>query len=651
MNQMHLTCRLVWVALGFLASSVFDGTALAAVGRTESSYGVSQHGAAVYSIPIQTTEGINGMAPRLSINYVGPGSRSILGVGFALSGISYITPCRKTIAQDISAAPITLTAADRYCLDGARLRLINSGDTYGASNVQYRTEIEQMVRVTSKSSTNNIPGWFRVEMPNGLEYEYGNSTTSKLMSGTGGSATPQFWAVSKIKDPYGNEIIFTYDSDAAAQRFRPIEIAYAQEAGTSHYKVAFVYQSITQLTPRYYFTPSIGGGVAHKEDKLLDRIELKHDNVVFRAYQLSYEAGAGDNQRLAEVEECAYAPTEDCLPATTFSWQSATAGHNVLTSTTKAVASGVIPLDINGDGIEDLVWATGGTWRYMLGGAAGFGAIVNTGVTATNPTKAMPLEWNGDGRWDLLVDHSSGTWRVMRGGQNGFLTTLVQPGPSGIVSTTPNTSWTIADVDGDGRDDLISVPLNAALQINVRFNGPSGLGSSTNVFTDPLMHTKASNPFIPNNGSSSAIRRPDFNGDGRTDLLVYGCIWEPDPPMCIADFWFQVVSQGTTFTNEGPMTSAAFNIHVRYGDFNGDGLTDVIYPATTGLWYLGFGQGSGGFSTVAGPSTSAHATYQTLTGDYDGDGLDDFYVTKNSPFQWEVFRSAGTALSTTPTAT
>jgi RHS repeat-associated protein len=650
MNHRHLSRCLALAALVVAATASYSGAAQSAVGRTEAAYGVTQNGAATYTIPIRATEGINGMTPHLAINYAGPGSRSILGVGFALSGISYITPCRKTIAQDLNAAPVTLTSADRYCLDGARLRLIDSGDTYGGSNVQYRTELDQMVRVTSKASTSNVPGWFRVEMPNGLEYEYGNSTTSKLMSSALPGATPQFWAVSKISDPFGNEIIFTYDTDNAAQRFRPSSISYTERGSAGHYKISFVYRVTPQL-PVLYFTPSAIGGAAHKEDKVVDRIELKHDDVVYRAYKFIYQDGAGDNERLQEVQECAYNPAEDCLLPTEFAWQSATEGHNPLASTSKAVASGVIALDINGDGIEDLAWASGGTWRYMLGGASGFGNIVTTTFAATNPSKAMPLEWNGDGFGDLLIDWSSGTWRVLRGGANGFIATVVQPGSSAISSSTASTAFTVADVDGDGRDDLISVPLNATLAVNVRFNSASGMGASTQVFVDYFVHTKASNPFIALD-KASAIRRPDFNGDGRTDLIIYGCIWETDPPgWCITDRWFQLTSQGTTFVNEGPMFSAAFNIQVRFGDFNGDGLTDVIYPATTGNWSLGFGQGSGGFSYSGGPSSAAHATYQTMTGDYDGDGFDDFYVTKNSPWEWEIFRSTGTALATTPITT
>lgn len=652
MTRLHLRRA---VAHLFLASAIVLAgahSALAAVGQIEATYGVSQNGIANYSIPINLTDGINGLTPRLSIEYGGPTTRSILGVGFALSGISYITPCRKTIAQDVTAAPVTLTAADRYCLDGARLRQLVSTDTYGASNTQYRTEIDQLIRVTSRASTANVPGWFKAEMPDGLKYEYGNSTTSKLMSSALAGATPQFWAVSKISDANGNSIVFTYDKDDALGRFRPSVISYTEHGGVAHYKISFVYQTAVQPTPIFQFTPSASGGAVRKEDKLLERIELKHDDVVYRTIKFVYQNGAGQNQRLWTIEECAAGPPEDCLPTTQFTWQSATPGHAAFASSGNAVASGITTLDINGDGIDDLAWASSGTWRYMLGSPVGYGSIVNTGVTATNPTKAMPLEWNRDGYWDLLVDWSDGKWRVLRGGASGFNTTVVQAGTGGIPSNTANTSWATADVNADGRDDLISVPLNAALSINVRFNGSSGFGSNSVLLTDPFMHTKASNPFIPMNGASSSIRRPDFNGDGRTDLLIYGCVWETEPPgFCIADKWFRIMSQGSSFVNEGVIPNAAFNILVRYGDLNADGLTDIVYPATTGFWNVGFGQGDGSFSIVQGPSSAPHATYQTLIGDYDGDGYDDFYVTRNTPWQWEIFRSTGNGLATNPIAT
>lgn len=144
MISSNLSRGSVAAILVFVLSTLLPPEAHAAVGRTEADYGVTRNGAPSYAIPIRATEGINGLTPKIAINYVGPGgtrSRSILGVGFEISGLSYMRPCRKTIAQDGAAGPVTLGAGDRYCLDGARLRLISTG-TYGASGTQYRTEVD-----------------------------------------------------------------------------------------------------------------------------------------------------------------------------------------------------------------------------------------------------------------------------------------------------------------------------------------------------------------------------------------------------------------------------------------------------------------------------------------------------------------------------
>lgn len=645
MNGKHIARSLTIAALGLAAIGSPGDSAHAAVGRTEAAYGVTPNGGVSYSIPIRVTEGIGELTPKLAISHVGPGTRTVLGVGFALSGFSYITPCRKTIAQDLNAAPVTLTSADRFCLDGARLRLLSG--TYGASNATYRTELDQLVRVTSLNSVSGIPGSFKVEMPNGLEYEYGNTTDSKLLASATSGAPPQFWAVNKISDGAGNSMSFVYDTNNSLRRFRPSYIEYtASNAGAGRYRVTFIYQTTVEAT--LLFTPSLAGGAAQSDDKLLDMIELSHDGIVYRKIDPEYETASNGNKRLQSVQECVPPFTSsDCLPPTTLAWQSSTAGHATTPVASNVASSSVIPLDINNDGFEDLVWASGGTWRYMLGSASGYGSIINTGVTITNPTKAMPLEWNADGFWDLLIDWSDGKWRVLKGSATGFVTPQVQAGPgTGIPSNAANTTWTIADADNDGRDDLLSMQYSTELTIIARFNSTTGFGGSTVVFSDANVHSKVK-AFIRMNGASS-IRRPDFNGDGRTDLLVYGCVWEPEPPgFCVFDRWFQLMSNGSTYVNEGPLASAALAIDANYADFNGDGLTDIVYPATTGVWNIGFGQGSGPLSIVAGPNSASYATYQTLTGDYDGDGYDDLYATRNSPWQWEVFLSTGSALTST----
>jgi hypothetical protein len=131
---MHIAPRwTVWgfgalVLLGWGLSAV-EGRA--AVGRAEASFGVSPTGAASYTIPVPVTEGIGGLTPELSIRSAGADARGILGTGMMLGGLSSIAPCRRTIAQDGVASPISLQGADKYCLHGARLRLLSG--SYGAS--------------------------------------------------------------------------------------------------------------------------------------------------------------------------------------------------------------------------------------------------------------------------------------------------------------------------------------------------------------------------------------------------------------------------------------------------------------------------------------------------------------------------------------
>lgn len=654
MLRIHLARRIAVALLGLLGSGLASDEAAAAVGRTEAAYGVTQGGDASYVIPIRVTEGIGRLTPRLAISYSGPAQRSILGVGFQLAGFSYITPCRKTIAQDLNAAPVTLTSADRYCLDGARLRGFTG--TYGTTGATYRTEIDQLARVTSNASSSGIPGWFKVETRDGLVYEYGNTADSKLLASGLPGAPPQFWAVNKISDRAGNSMTFVYDTNNSLRRFRPNYILYtASNAGAARYRISFVYQSTALPESTLDFTPSAAGGAAQSDDKLLDRIELLHDSIVYRKVLFTYESGAGNNRRLKTVQECVPGAPDDCLPATTLGWQSATAGHGSAVAG-NTVAAGVMALDINGDGYEDLAWASAGTWRYMLGGASGSSSVVNTTVAATNPGRATPLEWNGDGFEDLLIDWSDGKWRVLTGSATGLSTSSVQAGSgAGISSNVANTTWTVADANGDGRDDLLSMTVvDPNLTIKVHLAGSAGFGAPTVAYSSNWLGKGGFASFTwPN--AASATRQPDFNGDEREDLVINACTeFEYDGPYvyCIGTGWHQLNSNGSTYSHVGTLPYSSDSVPDRYGDFNGDGLTDVVYvgyyPAQ---WYLGYGQGSGAVSVVAGPSTSGYATYQTLVGDYDGDGYDDLYVTTNSPWQWNVFRGSGAGLSTTPIVT
>jgi hypothetical protein len=111
-----------------LAALLLMGTptpVAASVGKTAGSFGVSSTGSANYSIPIWAPSGPRGLQPHMAVVYTEQGGGS-MGVGWSLTGLSAITRCNKTLAQDGAAAPVTLTYNDAFCIDGQRLRLTSS---------------------------------------------------------------------------------------------------------------------------------------------------------------------------------------------------------------------------------------------------------------------------------------------------------------------------------------------------------------------------------------------------------------------------------------------------------------------------------------------------------------------------------------------
>jgi hypothetical protein len=180
-RQRHLATALS------LAAMLGTQGAGAAVGRTPGAASVSPLGEAMYSIPIVLPPGTNGMTPSLSLEYRHRTKRGLLGVGWSIGGLSQITRCGRTVAQDGIAAPPRRSAEDRFCLDGQRLVVINGG-LYYAANAEYRTEIESYARIRAVQGTStNGPGWFTVEFADGRVHEYGATNDSRIDGAMGPS--------------------------------------------------------------------------------------------------------------------------------------------------------------------------------------------------------------------------------------------------------------------------------------------------------------------------------------------------------------------------------------------------------------------------------------------------------------------------------
>src|SRR5690348_3761123 len=129
-----------------LCCTLLAAPALAAteVGAIPGSFGVSATGAASYSIPIAIPPGTNGLAPHLALVYSSQSGNGMAGYGWTVSGLSSITVCGSTFAQDNVNRGVSFASQSTYpnnfCLDGTRL--LKTRGTNGAAGSQYRKEVD-----------------------------------------------------------------------------------------------------------------------------------------------------------------------------------------------------------------------------------------------------------------------------------------------------------------------------------------------------------------------------------------------------------------------------------------------------------------------------------------------------------------------------
>ena len=140
-----------------LAIALAPGLLHAAAGRIAGVPSVTPSGSATYTIPIEVPPGTAGLQPRLAFQYNSSVGDGVLGMGFEIAGLSVITHCPRTIAQDGQVGSIGYGALARYCLDGQRLRLVSG--TPGQAGAEYRTEIESFARIRAYDAAGLGPAW------------------------------------------------------------------------------------------------------------------------------------------------------------------------------------------------------------------------------------------------------------------------------------------------------------------------------------------------------------------------------------------------------------------------------------------------------------------------------------------------------------
>jgi hypothetical protein len=602
--------------------------AFAEFGRTNGTFGVSG-GAANYTIPVWTPPGPNGLTPSIALTYSSASGNGVGGVGWHLSAVSSIERCARTKHQDTNAGAVDLTSNDRFCIGGNRLRL-HSGASYGAAGSVYFTEIADYSRITAYGAAGNGPAYFIVEAKNGLRYEYGNSTSSRVFPGVSPtiSTTAHRWMLNKVSDRSGNNYIISYNN---VNGFAvPDVISWTPTyLGSPSYRYEAKFNYTNTRADIDAFKGQVAGFEVRNHYRL-ENIQIKSNGVVKRKYVFAYDTSTVTSRsRLSSARECADDAESNCFLPLSFSYQTGVAGVNTGAGTAPAGSSNsLIPgrFDFNGDGKEDILYKNGTTWYAAFGANSGFAGPYSTGITgAVLADRFLPKGRDG------IVTIVSGSLWVYRWNDASSSFTGAN---TGIASTAPLLA---TDYNGDGLADLLYHTSGSAT-ITLRPNTSAG-SSNASFSTSVISNTLNSSP-PPNNtywgglmsSVSSGQRRVDFNGDGRQDLYATIIIANSQGAPTVTHY--NLLAQNGGYVGAGGSLSAMGSINPAPAlNFNSDKCSDLLYGTTV---YISPCKGSS-------PSTlTAPATPDMLL-DWNGDGKTDLLA--NSGGTFGVYLSTGAGFS------
>lgn len=626
---------------------------------------VRDSGAFKYSIPIDVPPGIAGMTPELTVQYSSNSSNGLLGKGWAVSGFSTIHRCSKSIVQDGLVERVKFNSQDQYCLDGERLILISG--VHGEEGAEYRTEIDDHSRIYSYDSSQEGAGWFKIITKQGEIYEYGNTTLSKVDIEAGGPVSR--WLINKIEDTVGNYLNFIYYNNVSTGEFYPTRIDYTGHEGRNispSNSVRFFYD-LDRNDKKVGYTQ----GRPNTTSVLLSSIKTYAGNDLVKEFLFGYHNLAlGGDSRLEFMRECD--AFSNCRQDIEFSWLQDSSPKNFSFASYSFTDSHSYTWrsslgDFNGDGRMDILWDAYSSDEenkdpnvkvLSLSNGDGTFSDFPLSLRATNKKRIAPNnvdcgvsrwrwtpyvgDFNGDGTSDIYWDHTSDYGHSVSDsmvyfskGDGTFDSVDVLPNNVSFDDIPCTRSFGVRPIFGDfNGDGLLDRLLDYSSSEGDHLAQPARYGAGDGTFLEQETES---------NATSGGVQTPaDLNGDGLTDLIVQDKYYAPLNGVGVWTGKYNIyINEGSGKWRKSDELQLHLGINDFYplvGDYNGDGIQDIIFYSKRDLnCKLWIGRGEGTYIKkdvelpVREPVETVRLVDHAKTGDFNGDGNTDIFWGRDLP--------------------
>jgi RHS repeat-associated protein len=536
-----------------------------------------------------------------------------------------------TAAQDYMPDPVQLVTGDGYCINGSRLRLTSG--TAGIAGSVYQTEIADFSQITANGTAGNGPAYFTVRAKSGLTYYYGfvdsNGNGANSQALAHGTSTALSWFLSKVVDRAGNNYVINYTAQTGTAV--PYDILWTPiSVGASNYAYKMLFNYTTNA-PQSSIHQYVAGTLV-SNNQLLSSIEIFSGTTVVKDYFLGYQASPlTAREELISVTECADSVKSNCLMPTAISYKTGTPGLSTISNSAVSSTSGnwlTARYDLNGDGYPDLAYSNAGGTAIAFGSASGYGAPISVGSFSTVLFGNLTA-----GSQDGYLANNSGTWWYYTWSGSSFTGTS-----TGLAVDSAGSQWQLADINGDGRPDLIELVVtfnsqtrNATATVKTRLNTSSAstVSFSSTVTTGATFTGILTAQLQTPDTQWGKLRRFDFNGDGLDDLVVVTTS-QSSPSDTLSTY--ELLSTRTGFTTSLiASTNVGVDTHAFFTNWNDDKCTDFVFSNTL---YV-----SGCNGTVSESYILAGAVVAAL--DWDGDGRTDLMVANGSTLGVYLSKATG----------